>query len=165
MIDLSQDRVTEVIHVFESSITLFSPEQPFAYMVNLVQGFNAIDYALQNYWRSEIESLVRRDWRYVPETGMLYVDDFYSPVLTLEVMKNIQSIQDITEEGSLSWCLKYALALSRRTIGLSRRKFNFQQGPLQTDGNEMVSEAEQLINELEQNLGKDGQSGFFYILR
>jgi hypothetical protein len=172
VINLADDHVVEVCKVFDTTSTLAASDSMLFANANLDREifdlnyrvkFDMVSAAIASYTRSEYESVIDKGFRYVD--GKLFVDDFSGSPLTIECLKEISSLSDITTEFGIQWVLKYTVALVKCSIGEIRRKFTFNNAPYTIDGDTIAAEGTSEKQALEEQLGNNGSAGFFVVLR
>lgn len=85
-------------------------------------------------------------------------------MVTIEGVKEIDSVDDIRDELTLKWVWLYTLALAKEVVGRIRSKVTSSNVPIQLDGPSLLAEAQAEKAKLEQALVSE-QNGIVPVLR
>lgn len=160
VIDLSDENVVDVVKIYPNRPMFSSYEQ-----LDLFRHHNYAnmeDRMTMPMRISQIEDYINRSFRFDDRDKKLYIDDYVGEI-TIEVIKEL-SLESLKDRNDINWIYKYALALTKESVGRVRSKFEVNGAPYQTDGREIVQEGKDEIRELEDQLEQRGK-GFFYITR
>ena len=161
-IDLKGYRVVDVVRVFRAPSPAF-PENIFNLGGMESWGFSTealIDGMVTHLHRRYRESVVSPGFKFI--NGVLYLDNFAGNV-TIEYLKEIESLEGIEEEYIVKWVEQYTLALCKEVIGRVRGKFTPANAPYTLDAETLLSEGVQERERLESDL-REGFAGFFTVL-
>lgn len=151
--------IIDVIHVYESPISKYSIVDPDVfYMRNF---YNMMAMARLFMAMSEIELLVSRDFMFV--NGKLYLNEYWSSNITVEAIFDYQDPSQFDNAFFNDWITRYALALTKETIGRVRGKYTIPSAPYKLDATQLLSEAIAEKKELEEQIYKNG--GLFFATR
>lgn len=159
VIDLSSDNVEDVVKIYPNRSMQSSRENLDLFRFRDYS--NMQDRLTLPYRISQVEDYINRSFKFDKKEKKLYLDDYIGEI-TIEVIKDINSIEDMQDSEDINWILDYALALTKESLGRVRGKFEVQGSPYTTDGRELAQEGKDERRELEQKLE---QRGFYYITR
>lgn len=152
-------QIIEVIHVFESPISKYSIVDPDVfYMRNF---YNMMSMARLFMARSEIENLVSRDFTFA--NGKLFLNEYWSTNVTVEAIFDYSDPSQFEDAFFDDWITRYALALTKQTIGRVRGKYKVKNAPYELDASSLLAEAQDEMAFLEKELTDNG--GLFFATR
>lgn len=152
-------KVVDVIHVYESPISKYSIVDPDVfYMRNF---YNMMSMARLFMARSEIDNLVSKDFMFV--NGLLFLNEYWGDAITVEATFDYSDPSQFEDTFFEDWITRYAVALTKQTLGRIRGKYKVRNAPYELDYALLLSEAKEEIGQLETDL--EGSGGFFFVTR
>jgi hypothetical protein len=161
VVDLSDRDIVDVVRVFSNTHSTGGSQ-------STIDLFRTRDYSKMMdrstlpYRISQIEDYIDRAFRYDSNSGKLYLDD-YDGEITIEVMKE-HAVDNLKDKTNVNWVKKYALALTKESLGRIRGKFQVNSTPYENDGRDIVQEGKEEKRELLDKLEQEGK-GFFFMTR
>lgn len=159
VIDLSQEKVLEVLRVFPANqIYADGNEIMFDFQAYRVDNGNVKEAIVGSYGTQDMSI------RFQFEDGKLYL----SPgsvinSVTAECIVDV-SVEDLKDERAISWIQDYSMALCKESLGRIRGKFRSSNLPVELDGETLLSEAQSMKDSLESQL-LDRDFGPSFVLR